>query len=106
VGESSLVVNDILTVTFNNNGSFTATIQSPSEAIATDAGNWVVSPAVTPSPFANPQAHLVLTGTNGVVLLSGDVLLIKLDQMVMLSATESVTSTTIVTELVLTKLTP
>jgi hypothetical protein len=95
----------VLTVTFNNNGTFTATMQSPSGAIAADAGNWVVLPAVAPSQFANPQAHLVLTDTHG-VLLSGDVLLIKLDQMVMLSATESVTTPTIVTELVLTKMTP
>jgi len=102
----SLVVDTILTVNFNNNGTFTATIQSSSGPITTDSGLWKLTAAVAPQPFSNPQAHLTITDSRGIVLLSGDVLMINNDQLAMFSATDGVSPATFVSELVLTKFTP
>lgn len=102
----SLVVDTVLTVTFNNNGTFTATIQSPYGGISTDSGIWTLSPAVAPSVFSNPQGPLVLIDGQGALLPSGDVLLINKDQLFMSSPTgSSVSSITFVPQLVLSKLT-
>jgi hypothetical protein len=93
-------------MTFNNNGTFTATIQTPVGAIATDAGTWTLTPTSPPEPFANPQGHLVLVDTQGIVFLAGDVLLLNQDQLVMLSATGSVTGVPQIGEIILNKMTP
>ena len=100
-----LVVNTVLTVTFNNNGSFTATIQSGSGAITTDSGTWTLTPAVTPSEFTNPQAHLDIVDKGGVELLEGDFLVITADQFVFTSATTAFVPGVTLGEIVLTKLT-
>lgn len=102
---TTLVVDTIFTPTFNADGTFTATIQSASGAITTNAGTWTLTPPINPQPVANPQGHLTLTDSQGVVLLSGDVLLFKADQLFMESATDSVSSVTFVGQLVITKLT-
>jgi hypothetical protein len=62
--------------------------------------------AARPSGFTNPQGHLALTNTQATVLLSGDVLLINPDQLLMTSATDTVSTTTFVPQLVLSKMTP
>jgi hypothetical protein len=101
----TLVVDTLLTVTFNNNGSFSANISSASGATTVDSGTWVLLPPVAPSPFTNPQGHLILTSKRGLVLLAGDVLLINRDQLLMSAATDSVSTSTFVPQLVITKLT-
>jgi len=101
----SLVVDTLLTVTFNNNGTFTATIQTPSGAITADSGTWTLRPPLVPSGFSNPQANLTLVDKQGLVLLSGDVLLLNADQLLMTSAIDNVSTTTSVPQLVITKLT-
>jgi hypothetical protein len=81
-------------------------MQDPSGVITTDAGTWVLTGPVTPSGFGNPEGHLVLTDGAGVVFLAGEILLIKPDQLVMLSATDSFTTVPVIGELILTKFTP
>ena len=100
-----LVADTILTVTFNNNGTFTATIQSPSGTITSDSGTWKLSAPVAASPFSNPSAHIVIVDKQGVVLLAGDVLLINADQLVMMPATDGITPIPQIGEVVLTKMT-
>ena len=102
----SLIGTEVVTMTFNNNGTFTVTIDAPSGAIKTDAGTWTLTPTSPPEPFANPQGHLLLVDTQGVVFLAGDVLLLKQDQLVMLNAVGSVTGVPQIGELILTKMTP
>jgi hypothetical protein len=68
--------------TFNADGTFTATITSPSGVITMDAGTWTLTPPNVPSVFANPQGHLTFTNTQGVVLFSSDILLIRVDQFI------------------------
>jgi hypothetical protein len=97
------VVNTIFTPTFNADGTFTATIQSPSGVITTDSGTWTLTPPVVLSGFANPQGHLTLTDSQGNVLLSGDVLLINPDQLVFLSATTTLEPISPVATVVLSK---
>lgn len=98
-------MNTVFTPTFNADGTFTATIQSPSGVISTDAGTWTLTPPVVLSSFSNPQGHLTLTDAQGNVLLSGDVLLLNPDQLVFPSATTSLEPISPVTNVVLSKLT-
>jgi hypothetical protein len=93
-------------MTFNNDGTFTATIMTPAGAIATDAGVWSLTPTSPPQPFGNPQGHLVLVDTQGTVFLSGDVLLLTVDQMVMLNAVGSVTGVGQIGEIIINKMSP
>jgi hypothetical protein len=102
----TLVVDTLFTPTFNADGTFTATIQPPLGAITTDSGTWGLTPPLVPSGFTNPQGHLALTNGVGTVLLSGDVLLINPDQLLMTSATDSVSTTTFVPQLIISKVTP
>jgi hypothetical protein len=69
----------------------------------TDRG---LTPTSPPEPFANPQGHLVLVDTQGIVFLAGDVLLLNQDQLVMLNATGSVTGVPQIGEIILNKMTP
>lgn len=101
-----LVVTTLFTPTFNADSTFTATIQSPSGVITTDSGIWALTPAVVPSGFANPQAHLSLINTQNQVLLSGDVLLLNPDQLVFPSATTTLEPISPVVDQVLSKMTP
>jgi hypothetical protein len=93
-------------MTFNNNGTFTATIQEPSGVMAADAGTWTLTPTSPPEPFGNAQGHLVLVDSFGVVFLSGDVLLLTVDQLVMLNAVGSVTGVPQIGEIIINKMTP
>jgi hypothetical protein len=93
-------------MTFNNNGTFTATIQTPTGAVATDAGTWSLTPTSPPLPFGNAQGHLQLVDTQGVVFLDGNVLLLTVDQLVMLNAVGSVTGVGQIGEIFLNKMTP
>ena len=102
----TLVVDTLFTPTFNADGTFTATIQPSSGAITSDSGTWALTPPLVPSGFTNPQGHLALINTQGTVLLSGDVLLVNPDQLLMTSATDSVSTTTFVSQLIISKLTP
>ncbi len=102
----ALVVNTIFTPTFNADGTFTATILSPSGVLTTDSGTWTLGPTLVPNAFANPQAHLSLTNTLGSDLLSGDALLLNPDQLVFLSATTTLEPISPVVNVVLTKMTP
>jgi hypothetical protein len=63
-------------------------------------------PTSPPEPFANAQGHLVLVDSFGVVFLSGDVLLLTVDQLVMLNAIGSVTGVPQIGEIILNKMTP
>lgn len=100
-----LVANTVFTPTFNADGTFTATIVSPTGVLNSDSGTWTLTPPVVLSAFANPQGHLTLIDAQGNVLLSGDVLLIKPDQMAMQSATTTLEPISPVGLVVLTKLT-
>jgi hypothetical protein len=102
----TLVVDTLFTPTFNANGSFTATIQPPLGVTTTDSGGWALMPPLVPSGFTNPQGNLTLTNTQGTVLLSGDLLLVNPDQLLMTSATDSVSASTFVPQLVISKVTP
>ena len=102
----TLVVDTLFTPTFNANGTFTATIQSPAGVITTDSGTWALKPPAVPSGFTNPQGNLALTNTKGSLLLSGDVLLSNPDRLLMSSATDSVSVTTSVPQLIISKITP
>ena len=102
----TLVVDTLFTPTFNADGTFTATIQSPSGVITTDSGAWALKPPLVSSGFTNPQGNLTLTNMQGTVLLSGDVLLINPDQLLMTSATDSISTSTFVSQLVISKATP
>jgi hypothetical protein len=64
--------------TFNADGTFTATITT-SAGVSTDSGTWQLTPPETVQPFANPQAHLTITDSQGVVLFSNDILLLTVD---------------------------
>jgi len=68
--------------TFNTDGTFTATITptSPAGPPTTDSGMWTLTPPAVVQPFANPQGHLTLTDSQGVVLFSNDVLLENVDR--------------------------
>jgi hypothetical protein len=102
----ALVVNTIFTPTFTADGTFTATIQSPSGVITTDSGTWTLGPPLVPNSFVNPQGHLSLTNTLGKDLLSGDLLLLNPDQIVFLSAATTLEPISPVVNLILTKTTP
>lgn len=102
----ALVVNTIFTPTFNADGSFTATILSPSGVLTTDSGTWTLGPTLVPNAFANPQAHLSLTNALGHDLLSDDALLLNPDQLVFLSATTTLEPISPVVNVVLSKMTP
>jgi len=80
---TGLVGNTSFQPTFNANGTFTATIQSPSGTgpITTDSGTWTLTPPVVPSSLGNAQGHLTLMDAQGNVVLAGDVLLIRPDQL-------------------------
>jgi hypothetical protein len=94
-------------MTFNNNGTFTATIQDPSGVIATDAGTWTLTAPVNPQPFANPQGQLTLVDSQGVVFLAGDALLFNQDQLAVFNVVGSVTGAVPqIGDIVLTKMTP
>jgi hypothetical protein len=67
--------------TFNTDGSFTAVLTpiSPAGPVTTDSGTWQLSPPNVVQPVGNAQAHLTLTNTQGVVLFSNDILLLRVD---------------------------
>ncbi len=67
--------------TFNPDGTFTATITPNIGGVITDSGKWTVTPPNVVQVFTNPQAHLTLTDTKGVVLFSADFLLINADML-------------------------
>jgi hypothetical protein len=48
--------------------------------ITTDAGNWVLTPPNVVQPVGNAQGHLTFTNTQGVVLFSNDILLLRVDE--------------------------
>ena len=102
----ALVANTIFTPTFNPDGTFTATIQSPSGVITTDSGSWTLTPPVVLSSFANPQGHLALTDVQGIDLLSGDVLLFNVDQLAMMPATTAIEPVSPIGTVILTKMAP
>jgi hypothetical protein len=64
--------------TFNADGTFTATITTAA-GVTTDQGTWQLTPPNTVQFFANPQAHLTITDSQGVVLFSNDILLLTVD---------------------------
>jgi hypothetical protein len=101
----SLIGQNVVTMTFNNNGTFSATIQTPAGVISTDAGTWSLTPTSPPEPFGNLQGHLQLVDAQG-VFLEGDVLLPNQDQLVMLNAVGSVTGVPQIGEITLNKMTP
>jgi hypothetical protein len=96
-------------MTFNNSGTFTATILDPTGMITTDAGTWALTPTSPPLPIGNAQGHLVLADNLG-VFLAGDVFLLNADQLVFSTAVGSAISdfigATQVADIVLTKMTP
>ena len=99
----TLIGNTTFIPTFNVDGTFTATIQLPDGTITTDAGTWTLTPPVTLAPFANPQGQLTLTDSHGAVLLSGTVLFINVDQLVMEPAVSSLTTAPSIAILPITK---
>jgi hypothetical protein len=102
----ALVANTIFTPTFNPDGTFTATIQSPSGVITSDSGTWTLTPPVVLSSFGNPQGHLALTDAQGNDLLSGDVLLLNVDQLAMMPATTTLEPVSPIGTVVITKMAP
>jgi hypothetical protein len=101
----SLIGNEVVTVTFNNNGTFSAAIESSAGPILTDAGTWTITATSPPEPFSNAQGHLQLVDGQG-IFLTGDVLLLKPDQLVMISGTGEITGLSPIPDVVLTKVTP
>src|SRR2546426_8816236 len=87
----ALAGNTIIIPTLNADGTFTITIEPPGAPFTTDSGTWTLTPPVVPSQFFNPQAHLKLTNSAGVVLIEGDILLIRAGQFVMTTATDTIT---------------
>ncbi|HYK35375.1 hypothetical protein [Alloacidobacterium sp.] len=70
------------TPTFNPDGTFTATILSNAGGLTTDSGTWTLTPPKVAQPIGNPQGHLTLTDSKGVVLFSADFLLLNADELV------------------------
>jgi hypothetical protein len=71
------------TPTFNSDGTFTATITPvPGPGVSTVSGTWSLTPPNKIQFVANPQAHLTLTSSEGVVLFSADFFMLKLDMLV------------------------
>lgn len=70
-----------LLATFNLDGTFTAQI-TQNLVITSDAGTWTLTPPNVLQPVANPQGHLTLTNSQGVVLFSNDILLFNVDQFI------------------------
>ena len=99
----ALVGSTLFTATFNADGTFTATIQSSAGVITTDSGTWALTPPLVQSAFANPQGNLTLTDSRGLVLLTGDALLINADQLVILNGTDSIDQVPFFGTVVLTK---
>jgi hypothetical protein len=69
--------------TFIPGGTFTATLTT-STGVTTTSGTWSLMPPKIVQPFANPQGHLTLTDSQGVVLFSNDILLENVDRFVSL----------------------
>ena len=67
--------------TFNTDATFTAVLTPtrPAGPVTTDSGTWQLSPPNVVQPFGNAQAHLTLTDSQGVVLFSNDILLLRVD---------------------------
>jgi hypothetical protein len=76
----ALVFTSQFVPTFNADGTFTATITSPAGVTTTDAGTWVLTPPNVVQPFGNAQGRLTFTGTQGVVLFSNDIMLLRVDE--------------------------
>jgi hypothetical protein len=76
------------------------------EALEPTPAPWTLTHPLVQRGFSNPQGHLALTNTQGIVLLAGDVYLLNPDQLAMLSAVDSITTIPMVAELLLTKMTP
>jgi hypothetical protein len=102
---SSLVNNTLFAPTFNADGTFTATITSAAGVITTTSGTWTLTPPNVSSEFTNAQGHLTFTDSQGVVLVSGDVLLINADQLVMEPLTDSIDPISTISFAVFTKMT-
>jgi hypothetical protein len=64
--------------TFNADGTFTATITT-SAGVTTDQGTWQLTPPNVAQFFGNPQAHLTIIDSQGVVLFSNDIILLTVD---------------------------
>jgi hypothetical protein len=99
----TLIGNTSVVVTFNPDGTFTATIQPPGGPITTDAGTWTLTPPVIFAPFGNPQGQLTLIDAQGAVFLSGTVLLSNVDLLVMEPAVSSLSNAPSIAILPLTK---
>jgi hypothetical protein len=65
--------------TFNADATFTATLTPSIGAATTDSGTWQLTPPNVVQGFGNPQGHLTFTNTQGVVLFSNDILLLRVD---------------------------
>ena len=79
----------LVRLTLNANGSFTLTRTATDTGQATVVqGNWTLGPPTAPQPFSNPQGFLSLT-SQGQVVLSGNILLIKADLFEMIPTTDS-----------------
>ena len=102
----AVVVNVVFTPTFNTDGTVTATIQPLSGGITNVSGGWASKPPRVPSGFANPQANLTLTNTQGALVFSGDALLFNPDQLFMTAVSNNLTGISPIGQLVLTKMSP
>ena len=100
---TTLVGDTVFTPAFNTDGTFTATILPPGGVVTTTAGTWTLTPPLVLSVFGNPQGHLTLTDANGGIVLSGDVLLVRVDQLAMENATTSLINIPSIGLLVITK---
>ena len=94
-------------MTFNNDGTFTSTSVDSSTGVITseDAGTWTLTAPVSPQPIGNPQAHLRIVDSAGIVLLEGDVFVLKADQIVFPVAIDAITPISPLGEIVMTKMT-
>jgi hypothetical protein len=102
---SALVNNTLFVPTFNADGTFTATITSAAGVITTDSGTWTLTPPNVPSEFTNAQGHITFTDSQGVVLVSGDTLLVNADELVMMPVTDSIDPIPTIAFAVFTKMT-
>lgn len=70
--------------TFNADGTFTATITpTTGGSVTTESGTWTLTPPNVVM-FGNPEGHLTLTNSQGVVLFSADFLMLRVDTLVAL----------------------
>jgi hypothetical protein len=99
----TLIGNTSVVITFNSDGTFSATIQPSGGVITTGSGTWTLTPPVALAPFGNPQGQLTLIDAQGAQVLSGTVLFINVDQLVMEPAVSSLSNAPSIAILPLTK---